>query len=127
MAEWRWNPASTRTVASGTATVSAMVSCPTTGSNLTLNGALGTFNEKNSVWSSKGTGNATVSCATANSWVRVTVPITVSTSFTVANKVQGQPQHLSARLWVSGGSVGQKLRLDYEQVAAKSFLYVSVS
>jgi prepilin-type N-terminal cleavage/methylation domain-containing protein len=126
-AEWRWNPASTKTVAASTATISVMVSCPTTGSNLTLNGAIGTFNEKNSLWTSRGTGSSTVSCATANDWVRVTVPMTISTSFTVANKVQGQPQHLSARLWVTGGSDGQTLRLNYEQSDAKSFLYVNVS
>jgi prepilin-type N-terminal cleavage/methylation domain-containing protein len=126
-AEWRWNPASTKTVAASTATISVMVSCPVAGSNLTLNGALGTFNEKNSLWTSRGTGSTTVSCATANSWARVTVPITVATSFTVANKVQGQPQHLSARLWVTGGSAGQQLRLNYEQSDAKSFLFVNVS
>ena len=55
------------------------------------------------------------------------VPISVATAFTVANKVQGQPQHLSARLWVTGGSAGQKIRLNYEQADAKSFLYVSVA
>jgi hypothetical protein len=126
-AEWRWNPSSNKTVAAGTATVSVMVSCPATGANLTLNGALGTFNEKNSLWTSHGTGTGTVSCATANAWVRVTVPITVASSFTVNNKFQGQPQHLSVRLWVSGGSAGQTLRLNYEQSTAKSFLFVNVS
>lgn len=126
-AEWRWNPASNKTVAAGTATVSVVVSCPSTGGNLTLNGAIGTFSEKNSTWASKGTGTATVSCATANSWSRVTVPISVASSFGVANKSQGQPQHLSVRLWVSGGSAGQMLRLNYEQSDAKSFLYVNVA
>lgn len=127
-AEWRWNPASTKTVAAGTATVSVMVSCPVVGSSVTLNGALGTFNEKSpGTWTSRGTGSASVSCATAGTWTRVNVPITVATAFTVANKVQGQPQHLSARLWVSGGSAGQKLRLNYEQADAKSFLYVSLA
>ena len=127
MAEWRWNPATTKTVAAGTATASVMVSCPVAGGNVTLNGAIGTFNDKFSAWTSKGTGSATVSCATANSWVRVDVPMSVSSSFTVKNKDQGQPQYLSVRLWVSGGSAGQAVRVNYEQADAKSFLYVNVS
>jgi prepilin-type N-terminal cleavage/methylation domain-containing protein len=127
-AEWRWNPSTTKTVAAGTATVSVMVSCPVVGSNVTLNGALGTFNEKApGTWTSRGTGTATVSCAAADAWARVDIPISVATAFTVANKVQGQPQHLSTRLWVTGGSAGQKIRVDYEQADAKSFLYVNVS
>lgn len=128
MAEWRWNPAATRTVATGTATISVMVACPVAGATVTLNGAIGTFNEKApGTWTSQGTGSASVSCATANTWVRVTVPMSVATSFTVANKVQGSPQNLSARLWTSGGTVGQKIRVDYEQTNAKSFLYVNLA
>ncbi len=127
MAEWRWNPATTKTVATGTATASVMVSCPATGANVTLNGAIGTFNEKSpGTWSSKGTGSATVSCAAANTWTRVTVPMNVTSSFTVANKVQGSPQNLSVRLWTTG-TAGQMIRLDYEQPTAKSFLYVSLA
>jgi prepilin-type N-terminal cleavage/methylation domain-containing protein len=127
-AEWRWNPAAQKTVATGTATISVMVSCPVAGADVTLNGAIGTFNEKApGTWTSRGTGSTTVSCATANSWVRVTVPMTVSTAFTVKPQVQGSPQNLSARLWVTGGSAGQKIRIDYEQADAKSFLYVNVS
>jgi hypothetical protein len=49
--------------------------------------------------------------------------MTVASPFEVTNKLQGSPVNLSARLWVSGGSI----RLDYEQDAAKSFLYASVS
>ncbi len=127
MAEWRWNPASTKTVAAATATASVMVSCPATGANVTLNGAIGTFNEKSpGTWTSKDIGSATVSCATANTWARVNVPMTVSSSFTVANKVQGSPQNLSVRLWTTG-TAGQKIRLDYEQPGSKSFLYVNVA
>ena len=127
MAEWRWNPPSNNLTVSGTATVSVVVSCPVAGGNLTLQTALGTYSEKNSVWAQKATGNTTVSCATANDWSRVTVPITVSPSFNVSKQAQGQPQHLSVRLWVSGGSAGQMLRLNYEQPDAKSFLYVNVA
>ena len=79
MAEWRWNPATTKTVATGTATASVMVSCPVVGANVTLNGAIGTFNEKSpGTWTSRGTGSATVSCATANTWARVNVPMNVA-------------------------------------------------
>lgn len=128
MAEWRWNPATTKTVATGTATISVMVSCPVAGATVTLNGAIGTFDEKSpGTWTSRGTGSAAVSCATANSWVRVAVPMNVGTAFTVANKLQGAPQNLSARLWVSGGSAGQQIRVDYEQTNAMSFLYVNVA
>jgi prepilin-type N-terminal cleavage/methylation domain-containing protein len=127
LAEWLWNPASNKTVASGTATASVLVSCPSAGANLTLNGAIGLFNEKSGTFTSKGTGSTTVSCATANAWGRVTVPMTVSSSFGVANKYQGKAQYLSVRLWVTGGSAGQKLRVNYEQADAKSFLYVSIA
>jgi prepilin-type N-terminal cleavage/methylation domain-containing protein len=125
--EWRWNPASTKTVAAGTATISVMVSCPVVGPSVTLSGAVGTYNQKApGTWTSQGTGTATVSCAVADTWTRVEVPMTVATAFTVQNKVQGQPQYLSARLWTTGAA-GQKIRLDYEQSDAKSFLYVSVA
>jgi prepilin-type N-terminal cleavage/methylation domain-containing protein len=127
MAEWRWNPPSTRTVAAGTATVRVVVSCPAVGGNVTLNGAIGTFSEKNSVWAQKGSGSTSVSCASANSWTTVDVPMSVGSAFSVVNKLQGQPQHLSVRLFVTGGSAGQKLRLNYEQPTAKSFLYVSIA
>lgn len=125
MAEWRWNPAATRTVAVGTATVSVMVACPVTGANVTLNGAIGIFNEKSpGTWIQRGTGSVVVSCATANTWSRVTVPIAVGTQFDVANKSQGSPQNLSVRLWTTGAA-NQVIRLDYEQPTAKSFLYVN--
>ena len=42
------------------------------------------------------------------------IPITVRPQFTVQNKYQGQPQHLSVRLWVTGGTAGQQIRLNYE-------------
>ncbi len=127
-AEWRWAPASTKTVAAGTATISVMVSCPAVGASVTLNGAIGSFHEKGAgTWAQKGTGSAAVSCATANTWTRVTIPMTVASAFTVTNKLQGVPVNISARLWVTGGTPGQKIRLDYEQDPSKSFLYASVS
>ncbi len=127
-AEWRWAPASTRTVAAGTVTLSVMVSCPVAGGNVTLNGAVGSFHDKGSgTWTQRGTGSTSVSCATANTWSRVTIPMTVATSFDVTNKLQGSPVYLSGRVWVTGGSAGQTVRLDYEQPDAKSFLYANVS
>jgi hypothetical protein len=126
-AEWLWAPASTGTV-SGTATVSVMVLCPTTGS-LTLNGAIGTWAPQGTgTWSQQATGSATGFCATPNTWTRVTVPMVISSPFTVNPKVGStKEQDLSTRLWVTGGSTGQTIRLDYEQSDAKSFLYVSVA
>ncbi len=128
VAEWRWNPSTNKTVAAGTATVSVVVSCPVAGANVTLNGAIGTFHDKlTGTWAQEGAGSTTVSCATANSWARVTIPMTIATSFAVSNKVQGFPMNLSTRLWVTGGTAGQKIRLDYEQDPSKSFLYLSVA
>ncbi len=127
LAEWRWNPPSNKTVVAGTATISVMVSCPVVGATVTLNGAIGTYSEKGvGTWTNQGTGSTPVSCATAGSWVRVTVSMPVSTAFAVPNRFQGQPMNLSARLWVTGGTAGERIRLDYEQDASKSFLYVQV-
>ena len=127
LAEWRWNPPATRTVAAGTATAVIWVSCPTVGANVTLNGAIGTFDEKSSgTWTSQGTGSAIVSCATANTWTRIQVPMTVGTAFSAPNKVQGSPSNLSVRLWTAG-TAGQRIRLDYEQPDHKSFLYANVT
>ena len=53
--------------------------------------------------------------------------MTVASAFDVTNKLQGVPVNISARLWVTGGTPGQKIRLDYEQDPSKSFLYASVS
>ena len=115
-------------MAAGTVTVSVIVSCPAVGASVTLNGAVGTFHEKPpGTWAQKGTGAAVVNCATANTWTRVTIPMTVASGFDVTNKLQGQPVNLSVRLWVTGGTAGQKIRLDYEQDPSKSFLYASVS
>ncbi len=127
-AEWRWNPSANKTVAAGTATISVLVSCPVVGADVTLNGAIGTYHEKGAgTWILQGAGSTTVSCASANSWARVTVSMPVAASFTVFNRYQGSPSNLSARLWVTGGAAGQKIRLDYEQNLSKSFLYVSVA
>ncbi|MEO8107973.1 MAG: prepilin-type N-terminal cleavage/methylation domain-containing protein [Actinomycetes bacterium] len=128
LAEWRWASASTRTVAAGTATISVMVLCPVTGA-LTLNGAIGTWETQGQgAWVQKGSGSATGFCATSNTWTRVTVPMSVSSAFTVNPKVGPTKElQLSTRLWVTGGSAGQTIRLDYEQPNAKSFLYVSVA
>lgn len=124
MAEWRWNPPSTKTF-NGTASASLRVSCPVTGSNVTLNVAVGSFTAKTSTWASKGTGSTSVSCASANNWTRVEIPV-VLTSFSVANKSQGQPVYLSMRLWTSGAGA-PNLRVNYESPNAKSFLSISMS
>lgn len=122
MVEWRWNPGATKRVAAGTAYVSVMVSCPVAGSSVQLNAAVGTVNVNNGSWSKKDEDQVTVSCATAGTWSRVEIPITINSQFNVNSTNQ-----LSVRLWVTGGTTGQKLRLDYESAAAKSFFYAKVT
>lgn len=126
-AEWRWNPSATRRVTVGTAYVSVLVSCPAVGSSVTLNAALGLYRDKNASWTQSTSGSQSVSCATANAWTRVEIPMSVGSQITVQNKYQGQPEYLSVRLWVTGGTAGQQLRLNYENGDAKSFFYARVT
>ena len=90
----------------------------------TVNVALGTYTQKTSTWASKATGTKTVTCATTTSWTTVEVPLTISTAFVVKNKVTGQPQYLSMRVWTASGSAN--LRMNYESPNNKSFLTVSM-
>jgi hypothetical protein len=122
MAEWRWDPGTTRKVAAGTTYVSVLVSCPVVGATLTLNGAVGSVNANNGNFTSKGTGTASVSCTTANSWSRVDVAMTVGSQYNINSSNQ-----LSVRVFVTGGTAGEQLRLDYEQPTSKSFFYAKVT
>lgn len=119
---WRWNPGATRKVEAGTTYVSILVSCPVVGPNLTLYAAAGSVNVNNDNWTSRGTGSETVSCASASAWARVVIAVPVAAQFTINSTNQ-----LEVRLWVSGGSAGQQLRLDYETADAKSFYYAKVT
>jgi hypothetical protein len=122
LAEWRWDPGTTRKVAAGTSYISVVVSCPVAGATLTLNGAVGSVNANNGNFTSKGTGTASVSCTTANSWARVEVSVSVASQFTINSSNQ-----LSVRLWVTGGTAGEQLRLNYESSTDKSFFYAKVT
>jgi hypothetical protein len=123
MGEWRWNPPADRTF-NGTASASLTVKCLSSTGSATINVALGTFTQKTSTWASKATGTKTVTCATTTSWTTVEVALPISTAFVVKNKVTGQPQYLSMRVWSAAGSAN--LRMNYESPTNKSFLTASM-
>jgi hypothetical protein len=120
--EWRWDPGATRRVTAGTAYVSVMVSCPVAGPSVELHAAIGQVNVSNGSWNSRADDSETVSCATAGTWTRVEIPISVSSQFNVTSA-----NNLSVRLWVEGGTAGQTLRLNFETTDAKSFFYAKVT
>ncbi|TXH45107.1 MAG: prepilin-type N-terminal cleavage/methylation domain-containing protein [Actinobacteria bacterium] len=120
VAEWRWL-APVITSIQGAARVDLHYRCDS--GSATLNVALGDWNQtsNNNQWTSRATATANVTCN--GSWETVSVPLTVSTAFTLRSKTGANavPTYLSLRVAASSGS---GVRLNYDANSAPSALFV---